>query len=148
MRLVHTSNFVPYAGKQPARYDLNERSTGDALKDIERIISELEQQKSAIERALSALREITGLGTVTAGRDGQVPAVKKKRRMSAAGRRRIAEGVRKRWAARKRAQAAASKQSASVSNEVAPAKKARRKKARAKKSAARSTATASPSPAS
>jgi hypothetical protein len=54
-------SFLTRAGKQPARYDLNERSTGDALNNIERIISELEQQKSAIERAF-ALREITGLG--------------------------------------------------------------------------------------
>jgi hypothetical protein len=69
------------------------------LNDIERIISALEQQKSAIERALCALREITGSGTLPAGRDRQLPTAKKKRQMSAAGRERIAEGVRKRWAA-------------------------------------------------
>ena len=43
------------------------------MKDIERIISELEQQRSAIDRAISALREVTGTPTPTS----QAPATSK-----------------------------------------------------------------------
>ena len=110
------------------------------MKDIERIISELEQQKSAIDRAITALREVTGSSRFTAPRGLQAPATKKKRRMSAAGRQRIAEGVRKRWAARKSAQAAESGGSAAALRKLAPGKKARRKRSSAKKSAAKKSA--------
>jgi hypothetical protein len=112
-------------------------SRGDTLRDIERIISELEQQRSAIERALTALHEITGSSTISAARAPR-PAAKKKRRMSAAGRERIAEAVRKRWAATKSGQAAP------VSKKVVSAKKTARKKRRAKKAVAKATAAATP----
>jgi hypothetical protein len=63
------------------------------LNDVNRIISELEQQRAAIDRAIAALREIAAPESSIV--DTQAP---KKRRLSAAARKRIAEATRKRWA--------------------------------------------------
>ena len=74
------------------------------------VISKLEQQKEAIDKAIDVLRGFEGDGiaeqpsptkTVTGK-----PA-KKKRTMSEEGRKRIAEATRKRWAAVRRAKKAA-----------------------------------------
>lgn len=88
---------------------------GECLKDLTQIISGLEQQQSAIQRAISALREIYGSGSGSApakkrGRPGRptgsgaaaapkkaAPA-KRKRRLSAEGRQAIIEALKKRWA--------------------------------------------------
>ena len=75
------------------------------MRDIQSIISELEQQKSAIDRAIAALREVSGSTAALAlGRGGSGPT--KKRQMSPEARARIAEAVRRRWAASKGATAA------------------------------------------
>ena len=78
------------------------------MTDLRNIISELEQQKDAIERALAALREVsqTGAqaamaGTAAKKRPGRPP--KKQSRMTEEGRRRLAESMKKRWAAKKAA---------------------------------------------
>jgi hypothetical protein len=76
------------------------------VNDFANIISRLEQQRAAIDRALSALREVEGPGPVQAKSAGSVATKPKKRRMSAAGRRRIAEATRKRWADKRAADAA------------------------------------------
>jgi len=84
------------------------------MTDLTTIITQLEQQKSAIEKALSALREVAGVG-VTGGaapakRRGRpkksAPAVKKRASgMTAEGRRRVSEAQKARWAAKKAASA-------------------------------------------
>jgi len=77
-----------------------------SLKDIESIISELEQQRSAIDRAISALREITGTrvsGSATASQRKE-HAPSKKRAISPAGRRKLAVAMRRRWAAKRLAE--------------------------------------------
>jgi hypothetical protein len=72
------------------------------LKNIEAIVSDLEQQRAAIIRALDALRLV---GQQPAPkRRGRPPGTKnppvtKKRRLSPEGRARIIEATRKRWAA-------------------------------------------------
>lgn len=87
-------------------------NTGGSLNEIQSIISQLETQRGAIERALGALREIAGAAAATGGkRRGRPPQKKRggKRHMSAEGRARIAEATRKRWAERRAAEAAAQK---------------------------------------
>jgi hypothetical protein len=102
------------------------------MTDLRNIIQELEQQRQAIDRALAALREVGGSGRTTskATAPGTTP---RKRQMSEAGRRRIAEATRRRWAA-KRAMEASSKK---TSLKQPTAKKAASKKVKSKSKRAR-----------
>ena len=71
------------------------------MTEIGKIIAQLEREKAVIERALTALREIGGGKAAPAsGRQGR-----RRGRLSAEGRRRIAEAARKRWAAKRAADA-------------------------------------------
>jgi hypothetical protein len=74
------------------------------VNDVENIISKLEKQRSAIDRAISALREITG--SPATGPDVAENKTKK-RHLSPEGRKRIIEATKRRWAAKRAAQAAA-----------------------------------------
>jgi len=70
------------------------------------IIARLEEQMSAIERALSALREIEGSGVQS--RDEKPPAprkvqAKRKRRITPDGRKPLAETMKRRWAVKRTA---------------------------------------------
>jgi hypothetical protein len=87
---------------------------------LEGIISHLEKQKVAIEKALEALR---GFGSVSSGavadkgnrrseaqkaqwaavKAAGAPASKKPRRLTPEGRKRLSENMRKRWAAKRTA---------------------------------------------
>jgi hypothetical protein len=95
------------------RYDLGWsillRSTGVKMTNgLNEVIKQLEQQRTAIERALLALREIG-----TAGLESVAPATKKaaapggarkaapKGGMTPEGRRRLSEALKARWAAKK-----------------------------------------------
>jgi hypothetical protein len=70
--------------------------------DIQSIVAQLRQEATRIERAIAAL---TGLGSPTARR-GRLPegshakpaTAKKRRRLSAAARKRISEAMKQRWA--------------------------------------------------
>jgi hypothetical protein len=75
------------------------------VNNVENVISQLEEQRSAIDRAISALREVNGAPSTGPGvhRIGQSKT--KKRRLSAEGRRRIIEATKKRWAAKRMAEA-------------------------------------------
>ena len=77
------------------------------MTDIQQIISDLEQQKVAIESALTALRGLSAGGEERRG-PGRPPGTrgpgrppKKRSNISEEGRQRIAEALRKRWAAKK-----------------------------------------------
>jgi len=72
------------------------------------IINRLEQQQAAIDGALTALRGIAGSSRSTAPNSNSKVGrpVKRQRRLSAEGRRKIAEAARKRWAAIKAAKGA------------------------------------------
>jgi hypothetical protein len=76
------------------------------LNDINRIISELERQRVAIERAISALRDVsvpaaaTAQAPTSATKKTAAPA-KKKRQLSPEGRQRIIDATKRRWAAKR-----------------------------------------------
>jgi len=76
------------------------------VNDVQNVISQLEKQRSAIDRALSALREVNG--SPTTGADGH-RITQKKRHLSPEGRRRIIAATKRRWAAKRRVQAGAPK---------------------------------------
>ena len=69
------------------------------MNDIDNAISRLETQRSAIDRALLALREISGPNTPKAQPVSQSKS--RRRRLSPEGRRRIIEATKRRWAAKK-----------------------------------------------
>jgi hypothetical protein len=76
------------------------------LSDFDGIIASLELQRQAIERALEALREVTGTGAPAAGKRGR-PAGKTigtKRVLSPEGRKAIIAATKRRWAAAKKGQ--------------------------------------------
>ena len=75
------------------------------MNNVANTIDQLEKQRSAIDRALSALREIaepSGTTRTAAARDQSQP----KRHLSPEGRRRIIAATKKRWAAERAAKAA------------------------------------------
>jgi hypothetical protein len=75
----------------------------DGLDDI---IARLEEQKSAIERALSALREIEGSGVQSRAEKPSAPRkvrTKRKRGITPEGRKRLAEAMKRRWAVKRTA---------------------------------------------
>ncbi len=74
----------------------------ESLKDI---IQKLEHQRTAIDRALSALHEIDGTGVEAdlAESPAVAPAATRKGGMTPEGRRRLSEALRKRWAAKRAA---------------------------------------------
>ena len=76
------------------------------MNDVENFISQLERQRSAIDRAISALRAmadpIKGGVTTATGNTGQ--PVGAKRRISPEARARMAEGAREQWAAKKKSE--------------------------------------------
>ena len=78
------------------------------MTDLSSIISELEQQRDAIERALAALRDVGGSSRITSNATAQ-SSTPRKRQMSEAGRKRIAEATRQRWAAKRALQATSTK---------------------------------------
>ena len=70
------------------------------------IIARLEDQKSAIERALSALRQIDDSGVQSREEESPAPRkvlTKRKRRITPEGRKRLAEEMKRRWAVKRTA---------------------------------------------
>ena len=82
------------------------------MNDVENVISQLERQRSAIDRAISALREITGSPATGPDGHGILHRTTKKRHLSREGRRRIIEAAKRRWAAKRTAHAGAPKRAA------------------------------------
>jgi hypothetical protein len=70
--------------------------------DAATILAELTAQRDRLERAIAALRGKGNTRTVTGKPDGR----RRKRHMSAVARKRIGEAMKKRWAERKKKQAA------------------------------------------
>jgi hypothetical protein len=74
------------------------------LSNFRDIISRLENQKAAIDRAIATLREFDeGEVTETPAKKVATKKVRKKRTLSPAGRKAIGDAARKRWAAVKKA---------------------------------------------
>ena len=78
------------------------------MSDIAKIINQLEQQRHAIDQAISALRQVGAAGP---GRKAAAKPLRRKRRgrLSPEGRKRIAEAARRRWAELRAKGAAAGK---------------------------------------
>ena len=72
------------------------------MSDIANLISELEQQRTAIERAISALRGIGSADHRSSAAGNTANHARGRKRFSAATRKRMAEAQRKRWAKRKK----------------------------------------------
>ena len=73
---------------------------------LNHIIARLEEQRSAIERALSALRQIEGSGVQNKVEQSPAPRkvrMKRKRRITPEGRERLAEAMKRRWAVKRTA---------------------------------------------
>ncbi|MBC8167763.1 MAG: hypothetical protein H7Y20_18070 [Bryobacteraceae bacterium] len=74
------------------------------MNDVSSIISQLEQQKASIDRALDALREITGVAAPRkplASASAPISANKSQtERITAGGRRKLSESTKRRWAAK------------------------------------------------
>ena len=69
------------------------------MNNVENLISQLENQRSAIDRALMALREATGSSPSARAESLNGNGRRRKRRLSPEGRKRIIEATKKRWAA-------------------------------------------------
>ena len=94
------------------------------MSHIASVISELEQQREAIDQALSALRGI-GASTMNAGTtNNRAGAPRRKARLSAQGRQNIIAALKRRWA-EKRATAAA--QNNATAKKAAPTKKPKKR---------------------
>ena len=119
------------------------------MTSLQQIISDLEQQKAAIENALAALRGLSGGAEQRRG-PGRPPGTggpgrpaKKGSNISDEGRQRIAEALRKRWAAKKAAAKKAAGRNTGAKT-PAPAKKtAPRKRSVSKNAAAKKLTPAS-----
>jgi hypothetical protein len=76
---------------------------------LNEVIKKLEQQRTGIERALAALREIEGpsaVASAAAPAVGRPRKAKRKGGMTPEGRRRLSEALKARWAAKKAGSAA------------------------------------------
>lgn len=83
------------------------------MNDIAKIISQLEEQGAAIGRAISALRAIDSAGPSRAvPKSSPAKAGRRKRQLSAEGRKNIIAAIKKRWAAKRAGEAAAAGRSA------------------------------------
>jgi hypothetical protein len=71
------------------------------------IVAQLEHQKTAIERALAALREVEGVAAPAATASSSGAPAKRRGRPKGTGRNLRSEGQKKRWAAKKAAVTAA-----------------------------------------
>jgi hypothetical protein len=67
----------------------------------ENVISQLESQRTAIDRAISALREVAGKSPLAKVISPSGNGQPRKRHLSPEGRRRIIEAAKKRWAAKR-----------------------------------------------
>jgi hypothetical protein len=101
------------------------------VNEIASIISQLERQRAAIDRAISALRDVEGVKQAQTASPGEATTKKpKKRRMSAAGRRRIAEAAKKRWADKRAAEGVTTEKPGPTKKRSLPKKGARKRAAR------------------
>ena len=96
------------------------------MKNVVNFIDQLEKQRSAIDRAISALREIAEPNSTTSTAPAHEPT-RRVRRLSPEGRRRIIAATKKRWAAKRAAEAA------SGQSKAAPARAKRTLTAAAKR---------------
>ena len=107
------------------------------MTDIGSIIYELEHQRSAIDRAISALRQVARPDHSTSRTNSQPSAgtTVTHRRLSAAGRRRIAEAAHRRWAEIRAAKSALATGTTKPAKKTVGKKTVKKKRASTKKEA-------------
>jgi hypothetical protein len=71
------------------------------VNNVENVISQLETQRSAIDRAILALREVAGKSPLAQVMSPSSNGQPRKRHLSPEGRRRIIAAAKKRWAAKR-----------------------------------------------
>ena len=106
------------------------------MTDIASIVSELEQQRAAIDRAISALQQVARQDRGVSGTNSQPRAAGTvTRRLSAAGRRRIVEAARRRWAEIRAAKSALATGTTKPAKKTVGKKPVKKKRASTKKTA-------------
>ena len=103
------------------------------LNEIANIISRLEDQKAAIDRALQTLQDFAATGSITPPQSGRKRTPARKGGMTPEGRRRLALAMKRRWAAKRTGAQANEAKAKKATTKKATAKKATAKKATAKK---------------
>jgi len=103
------------------------------LNEIANIISRLENQKAAIDRALEALQDFAATGSITPPQSGRKRTPARKGGMTPEGRRRLALAMKRRWAAKRTGVQAKKATTRKATTKKATAKEATAKKATAKK---------------
>jgi hypothetical protein len=68
---------------------------------IANVIAQLEEQNAAIERALEALQDFAGTGSITPAKSTGKAGPARKGAMTSEGRRRLALAMERRWAAKR-----------------------------------------------
>jgi hypothetical protein len=90
---------LPTVSRSEAKTATRPSDTGGGLKDV---IARLEQQHTAIVRALAALRGMEGSVGIESSAAPAPAAAKKKRGMTPEGRARLVAALKRRWAAKKK----------------------------------------------
>jgi hypothetical protein len=100
------------------------------MSGFDSVIAQLEQQKAAIDKALTALRDVDGTGAPAETKAAEAPATRKGG-LTAEGKLRLVAALKKRWAAKKKAAkksaASAPAEGKPVASATAPASPAKRK---------------------
>ena len=99
------------------------------MNEIANIISRLENQKAAIDRALEALQDFAATGSITPPQSGRKRTPARKGGMTPEGRRRLALAMKRRWAAKRTGVQAKKATTRKATTKKATAKKATAKKA-------------------
>jgi hypothetical protein len=98
-------------------------SPKEILLDFEKIVSELKSERDRIGRAINALLEGAGLANPAPRTKGKAPSPKRGKGITPAGRRRLSQAMKARWAARNTKSPASSRSAASVDGASAPKKR-------------------------
>jgi hypothetical protein len=99
---------------------------GELMAGFASVIAQLEQQRTAIDKALTALRDIDGAGPAPIAEALSAPATRKGG-MTAEGKERLVAALKKRWAAKKKAAKKAAAVAAPAETASATAAPAKRK---------------------
>lgn len=90
-------------------FDLQCKRKGWVRMNIQSMLSDLRNERQRLDQAITALEALNGVGAHSAGKRNPVVTIQAatqkrrgRRRMSAAGRKRISEMMKARWAARRK----------------------------------------------
>jgi hypothetical protein len=110
------------------------------MNKIANIITQLEEQKDAIDRALEALQDFAQTGSITPTKSSRKRASARKGGMTPEGRRRLALAMKRRWAAKRTGSQAKTASKASKKSGLTPAGRQKLAEAMKRRWAAKRTA--------